>query len=109
MGDKGDVNGQNLREWFERGLQASSLEFNNMRVVEDVEYSKYAIGGHKAGSVVYSYDQLGERRAGMTVGSVINGTSFIIMFSSSADSFDTDLPTVKEMIDSVHLLKVGSS
>jgi hypothetical protein len=75
----------------------------NFELIQDVECKKYTIDGHKACSIINTQtpDYISQTKiAMMTIGSLINGTSYMFLYGARPDNFDTYLPTIDKMIAS---------
>ncbi|HJT49796.1 MAG TPA: PsbP-related protein [Nitrososphaeraceae archaeon] len=75
----------------------------NFELIQEVECKKYTIDGHKACSMINTQtpDYISEKKiAMMTVGSIINGTSYMFLYGAKPDNFDTYLPIIDKMIGS---------
>jgi hypothetical protein len=78
--------------------------FPYFTVGEDLECSKYMLGGHKACSFIYSVGIAEGQIGTMHVATQVNGTLYSIAFHSSPDAFEKNLPIVEKMINS---FKIG--
>jgi hypothetical protein len=71
-----------------------------------VECKKYAVDGHKACSMINTQtpDYISDVKVAlMNVGSIINGITYIFVYGSTPDDFDSNLPVIDKVISSFRI------
>ena len=83
--------------------------FDNFNQVEEPDYVKYQVDGHKTGSAVFGFTLNEQNLAGLIVWTLIGGNQFWLMYGASPDNFDQVLPTAEQVLESIKILpKQGS-
>lgn len=74
----------------------------NFELIQDVECKKYTIDGHKTCSMINTQtpDYISNIKIAMDVSTIINGTTYLLVYGSTPDNFDTNLPIIDKMIGS---------
>jgi hypothetical protein len=105
--DKSKGKWSSLREVCEDSQESLRTNSFNYELQEPLNYTKYKIGDYPACSLVFTSDMniLYPEAATMQVVSLINGVPFQILYASSQDDFDSLLPTVDKIIESISILK----
>jgi hypothetical protein len=101
IGVKGNKAGKVLHGAVESALKAGLLQGT---VLEGPSYTKYKVDGHEAVSLVYTSSSLPV--TSLNVESFVNDTGITIAFNADSDIFNSLMPTVNKMIDSIRILKL---
>jgi hypothetical protein len=75
----------------------------NFELNQDVECQKYTINGNKACSMIFTQtpDYISNIKiAEMDVSTLTNGTTYLFVYGSTPDNFDSNLPIIDKMIHS---------
>lgn len=94
----------NLDIFFPSFISGYSREIDSFNQIEDAKYEKYRIDGHKAGSVVYSFEISGMNLAGWVVVSLIGNKMFVFNYAADQNQFDANLPIPEYMLNSIRVL-----
>jgi hypothetical protein len=85
-------------------LLLSSSGFESFNQVEDADYDKYQIDGHKSPSTIFSGKLSGIDLAGWMVSTMIGNKLFTFTYLATPDQFDANLPTAELMLESIKIL-----
>ena len=78
----------------------------NFELNQDVECHKYTINGNKACSMIFTQtpDYISDVKiALMDVGAIINGTAYMLVYGSTSNNFDSNLPIIDKMVASFRI------
>jgi hypothetical protein len=85
-------------------LSGFARSFDNFNQVEEPDYVKYQVDGHKTGSAVFGFTLKEQNLAGLMVWTLIGGNQFWFMYAANADNFDQGLPTAEKVLESIKIL-----
>lgn len=77
----------------------------NYNQVEELNYVKYLVDGHKTGSVVYGFSVDEQDLAGLLIWTLVGNNQFWLAYGSNTDTFDQNLPIAENVLRSVKFLK----
>lgn len=89
---------------FPRVLSGFANNFDNFNAVEEPDYVKYQIDGHRTGSAVFGYTLNDQNLAGLLVWTLIGGNQFWLQYTASQDTFDQNLPIAEKVLSSIKIL-----
>jgi hypothetical protein len=81
-----------------------SEAFEGFNQIENAQYDKYKIDGHKAGSVVFSFELPDLDLAGWIVVTIIGNKLFAFQYGADQNQFDINLPTAQRILQSIKIL-----
>ena len=94
----------NLELYFPSIISGISTAFDSFNQVEEALYDKYKIDGHKAASVVASFETSGMDFAGLLVASPVGNKLFVFNYSADPNRFDANFPIAEHMLNSTKIL-----
>jgi hypothetical protein len=94
---------QYLDIFFPAFLTGFSRSLDGFHQIENANYEKYNIDGHKAGSTVYSFEVSGRELAGWVTVTLIGNKLFAFMYGADQNTFDTNLPIAEQMLNSIKI------
>lgn len=81
--------------------------FKEYEIKEQLNFTKFTIGGYKACSLLFTYTPTEEHYRGVAlfVKSLINRTQFDFVYATIPDNYDKVIPIVNKIIHSIQILK----
>ena len=64
-------------------------------------YDRYTVDGHKVGSVIFIHEYSGLRLKTLALGTIVGNNDFGLMYSTTQELFDQNLPIIENIIKSV--------
>lgn len=98
-----------LKLIFPQVLSGFSNNFDNFNEVEEPNYDKYQIDGHRTGSTVFGFTFNDQKFAGLLVWTLIGGNQFWVQYSANLDTFDQNLPTTEKVLSTIKILNYYKS
>jgi hypothetical protein len=100
--------GENLKQYVSDSISDDKTDLKNFTVSEPV-FNGVTLAGSPAYRLVYSYADGGENFKGLETGTIIGNKAYYVQYENSPSKFDSDLPTVQKMIDSLTLTNIRNS
>lgn len=100
--------GENLKQYVSDSISDDKTDLKNFTVSEPV-FNGVTLAGSPAYKLIYSYTDEGEHLKGLETGTIIGNKAYFIQYENSPSKFDSDLPTVQKMIDSLTLANIRNS
>ena len=97
--------GENLKQYVSDSISDDKTDLKNFKVSES-STSGNTRAGNPAYKLIYSYTDQGENFKGLETGTIIGNKAYFIQYENSPSQFDSDLPLVQKMIDSLQLTPV---
>jgi len=97
--------GENLKQYVSDSISDDKTDLKNFTVSES-STSGNTLAGNPAYKLIYSYTDQGENFKGLETGTIIGNKAYFIQYENSPSQFDSDLPLVQKMIDSLQLTPV---
>jgi hypothetical protein len=94
--------GENLKQFVSDSISDDKTDLQNFKVNESSS-SGNSLAGNPAYKMLYSYIDNGENIKGLETGTIIGNKAYFIQYENSPEQFDSDLPLVQKMIDSLKI------
>lgn len=100
--------GENLKQYVSDSISDDKTDLKNFTVSEPI-FNGVILAGSPAYKLIYSYTDGGEHFKGLETGTIIGNKAYYIQYENSPSKFDSDLPMIQKMIDSLTLANIRNS
>ena len=100
--------GESLKQYVSDSISNDKTDLKNFTVSESSSTGN-TLAGNPAYKLIYSYTDQGENFKGLETGTILGNKVYFIQYENSPSQFDSDLPTIQKMIDSLKLTSSKNS
>jgi len=99
---------ENLKQYVSDSISDDKTDLKNFTVSEPI-FNGVNLAGSPAYKLIYSYTDQGQNFKGLETGTIIGNKAYFIQYENSPSKFDSDLPTIQKMIDSLTLANIHNT
>ena len=94
---------KNLHILFPLFVNGFGETLDNFDQVKKLNYIKFLIGGHKAGSAIFSFSMDEDDLVGLLVWTLVGSNQYWFEYVSDKESFDQKLPLAEKVLQSIKI------
>jgi hypothetical protein len=100
--------GENLKQYVSDSISDDKTDLKNFTVSEPI-FNGVSLAGSPAYKLIYSYTDQGQNFKGLETGTIIGNKAYFIQYENSPSKFNSDLPTIQKIIDSLTVANIHNS